>query len=450
MNPQKRSNTVKFGLIIAIILAIGVGIQFTTPNISHPPITGTSFAPEAVMKIYKRACYDCHSNETNLTWYDKLAPASWFVAKDVTEGRSRFNFSAWDQLSSADQQGILWETVNELIAKKMPLQRYAFMHPDARISAADIEVLKNYVNTLPNNKPATAEATSAAIYTAAQQLRDLRGDAGSATDNIPVALNGVKYINSYRHWQIITTPNRFDNNTIRVLYGNDIAAKAIKENKIDHFPDGATVVKVVWNKIEDKEGNVRPGSLNSVQIMTKDDSRFPQTGGWGFALFAGIKLMPTGKTANFAIACYNCHHELASETGYIFDVPPPPAREMFDAGGLEVIAPSMNKSQGTVSILYGNAAARQATLDSSGRHKPGEIYTLATWEQVNDPHWYGSHLNGRLKSVETVSVVRAQDGSTSIDYQLVQGTLPKDPSRLTVDEQDRIALILNQQPAVFP
>ena len=160
--------------------------------------------------------------------------------------------------------------------------------------------------------------------------------------------------------------------------------------------------------------------------------------------------MPTGKTANFATACYNCHHELASETGYIFDVPPPPAREMFDAGGLEVITPFMNKSQGTVSILYGNGAARQATLDSSDQHKPGEIYTLATWEQVNDPHWYGSHLNGRLKSVETVSIVRAPGGTTSIEYQLVQGTVGKDHNGHPVGDQDRIGFIINQQPAVFP
>ena len=447
---MKRSTTQKLGLFVAIIAVVGVGVQFTSPEIKHPPVTGTLSAPESVMKIYKRACYDCHSNETNLRWYDKLAPASWFVVEDVKVARSRFNFSEWDQLSSADQQGILWETVNELMANKMPLQRYTLIHPDARISAADIEVLKNYVNTLPNNKPADAEAARAALNAAGQELRDFRGAAGSAADNIPVALNGVKYINGYRHWQVITTPNRFDNNTIRVLYGNDIATKAIRENKTDPFPDGATVVKVVWNKIEDKEGNVRPGSLNSVQIMTKDDSRFPQTGGWGFALFAGIKLMSTGKTANFATACYNCHHELASETGYIFDVPPPPAREMFEAGDLEDIAPSMNKNQGTVSILYGNSVARQATLDSSNVHKPGEIYSFVTWEQVNDPHWYGSYLNGRLKSVETVSVVRAPDGSTSIEYQLLQGKVGKDPSGHAVGDQDRIGFILSQQPAVFP
>jgi hypothetical protein len=128
----------------------------------------------------------------------------------------------------------------------------------------------------------------------------------------------------------------------------------------------------------------------------------------------------------------------------------PPTREMFDAGGLEVITPSMNKGQGTMSILYGNSAARQTTLDGNNQHKPGERYTLATWEQMNDPHWYGSNINGRLKSVETVSVLPASDGGVSIEYMLVKGSGPKDADGHTISGQDRIGFILNQQPAVFP
>jgi hypothetical protein len=37
----------------------------------------------------------CHSNETNRTWYAHIAPDSWLIAIDVIEGRNRFNFSDW-------------------------------------------------------------------------------------------------------------------------------------------------------------------------------------------------------------------------------------------------------------------------------------------------------------------------------------------------------------------
>jgi hypothetical protein len=444
MKLSKRSK-----IVIAIILIVGVGIQFTTPEFTHPPVTGTPSVPEEVAQIYERACFDCHSNETKLKWYDKIAPASWLVAKDVREGRARFNFSEWNKLSAADQQTILWETVNEMIAGKMPLQSYDALHPDAGISAGDIAILKRYVNSLSNNAPADSVAAAEAVTAAGEELRDFRKKK-VGINAVPVALNGVSYVTGYRQWQVITTPNRFDNYTIRVLYGNDVAVKAIKENKLDPFPNGSTVVKVVWNKIVDKDGNVRPGTLNSIQVMTKDDERFYKTGGWGFALFSGIKLTPFGKTALFETTCFNCHNELARETGYVFDVPLPPTREMFDVNGLEVIAPSMKNAQGTMSILYGNGAARQATLDSSNGHKPGELYTLATWEQVNDPHWYGSNLNGRLESVETVSVLPASSGGVFIEYKLVKGARPKDASGHVIDPQDRIGFILNQRPAVFP
>jgi Haem-binding domain/Cytochrome P460 len=378
-------------IIIAIVIVVAVAIQFLSAEVKNQPVTGEPNAPEAVMQIYKRACYNCHSNETRLEWYDKIAPASWLVARDVREARSRFNFSQWDKLSDADRSSILWETVNVLVAGKMPLRSYTALHADARVSSADIEILKNYVNSLPNYKPADSAAIVASIvaaekeFAATQVVGKDRQAGKTVAGPLPVALNGVEYIPGYRQWQVMSTPNRFDNYTVRVLYGNDIAVKALAKNRINPFPDGAAVVKIVWNKIVDSAGTIRPGTFNSAQIMIKDDKKYAKTGGWGFALFAGVKLMPTGKTAAFETTCYNCHKELASETGLVFDVPP--TREVFDAGGQEVIAPSVNQREGTVSILYGDTAARR--------------YTLATWEQVDDPHWYGSHINGRLLRVDT-------------------------------------------------
>ena len=128
----------------------------------------------------------------------------------------------------------------------------------------------------------------------------------------------------------------------------------------------------------------------------------------------------------------------------------PATREMFDAGDQEVITPSVNQREGTVSILYGNPTARHTLLDSANQHNPGEMYTLATWEQADDLHWYGSHINGRLERVETVNVLSASDGSLLIDYKLVNGSEPKDAAGRPMDTQDRIKAILNQRPAIFP
>jgi hypothetical protein len=442
----------KTGLIITGILLIGVAIQFYTPEIKNPLVTGRPNAPKEVMQIYERACYPCHSNETQLSWYDKIAPVSWIVSADVNEARSRFNFSQWDKLSEKEKQTILWETVNAVITGKMPLKSYTALHSSGNITAAEREVLKNYVNSLSNNRPASERAAAGNVRAAAEELVRYR-QKKEQRDTIPVALNGVKYIEGYRNWQVISTTSRFDNYTMRIVYGNDIAVKAIRENRIKPFPDGATIIKVVWNKIEDKDGMVRPGTFNAVQIMIKDDKKYSKTGGWGFAIFNGQKLIPTGKTALFETTCFNCHKMGASDNGYVFNIPlkdDNAKRAMFDAGRQTVITSHLDQKQQTMSILYGNAAAYRAVLDSNGRHTSGEVFTLTTWQQVPNPHWYGSYINGRVKTVETVSILLSLRGDTLTEYKLLKGDGPRDGNGQPIDRQDRIDFVLGLKPSVFP
>ena len=64
---------------VIILLLIFAGIQFIRPVITNPPVTGNVKVPHEVQTILRNSCYDCHSNETNLSWYDKIVPVSWFV-----------------------------------------------------------------------------------------------------------------------------------------------------------------------------------------------------------------------------------------------------------------------------------------------------------------------------------------------------------------------------------
>ena len=36
-----------------------------------------------------RACFDCHSNQTQYPWYSYVAPISWLVNNDIHEARAR-------------------------------------------------------------------------------------------------------------------------------------------------------------------------------------------------------------------------------------------------------------------------------------------------------------------------------------------------------------------------
>ena len=307
----------KLAWVITGFVLMITGLQFVGQPVQNQPVTAPIKAPDEVVQILQRACYDCHSNETRLSWYDKIAPVSWLVSADVTGARSRFNLSTWDTLTPADQQGRLWEMVNMVLTGKMPLATYTAIHPQSRLSAKDIATLKKYANDI---SPSSYHDT-AIIREADQEYQQFQQQSLPAA-GIPVAANGVKYIPDYRNWQVISNTNRFDNHSIRIVYANAIAVKAIKENQIQPFPEGSTIVKVVWNSIEEKNGDITPGSLNSVQIMIKDNKRFADSKGWGFAKFNGITLKPYGSTPMFNATCFNCH-KIASGNDYIFNLPLP-------------------------------------------------------------------------------------------------------------------------------
>lgn len=305
----------KAWLIAAILIVVAISVQFVQPPVQNGPVSHPFMGPAEVTKIFRKACYDCHSNQTNLKWYDKVAPVSWLVKKDVEVARSRFNFSTWDTLSTSDQQVRLWEMVNMVLTNKMPLGTYAALHPEARLTPHDVNVLKKYVVSV---SPAKYHDT-VQIKKAQLEYNNFKPKTASA-QNIPVAPNGVKFIPDYRNWEVISTTSRFDNHTMRVIYGNAITVKAIKNGQIKPFPNGAAIVKVVWNIIEEKNGEVNPGSFNNIQIMVKDDKRFPDTKGWGFARFNGTDLKPYGDNPMFNTTCFNCH-KIAYATGYVFSIP---------------------------------------------------------------------------------------------------------------------------------
>ncbi len=74
---------VAIALVVFLVVAQAFPIDKTNPS-----VTAEVSAPAPVKDMLKRACYDCHSNETVWPWYSKIAPASWLVAYDIDDGRA--------------------------------------------------------------------------------------------------------------------------------------------------------------------------------------------------------------------------------------------------------------------------------------------------------------------------------------------------------------------------
>ena len=138
------------GIIIAIIIGVyliaAVIMQFMKV-VDNPPINGEISAPPQVMAILKRSCYDCHSNETKITWFQRLPIISSVVASDVHGARSIINFTEWNKYTPIEQDGIIYFSVEKVEKGSMPPSDFVWIHPHAKITPEDKTVLKNWLDS---------------------------------------------------------------------------------------------------------------------------------------------------------------------------------------------------------------------------------------------------------------------------------------------------------------
>ncbi|MBI5232975.1 MAG: cytochrome P460 family protein [Deltaproteobacteria bacterium] len=142
------------------------------------------------------------------------------------------------------------------------------------------------------------------------------------------APNGLSFadIKGYETWQVVAPSYRPDKKEVRYILGNDTLINAYKsgvpENK-KPFPDGSILVKISYSEKQHPAfaAALVPDILQRIEFMVRDEKRFKETGGWGYARFiyeakTGA-FKPYGNNASFANECYQCH-TLVKESDYVF------------------------------------------------------------------------------------------------------------------------------------
>ena len=85
--------------LVVIIVVIGVAVLalsqlIVSPLKTNPPVVSEpKWDSPQTRTLAKRACFDCHSNETVWPWYSNVPPISWLVVSDTVRGRASLNFS---------------------------------------------------------------------------------------------------------------------------------------------------------------------------------------------------------------------------------------------------------------------------------------------------------------------------------------------------------------------
>ncbi len=135
----------------ALVAAACVGLAFAAlqlvpaPPRTNPPIQADRtiqarlhMTPEAA-RVLEHACANCHSNATHWPWYSKVAPGSWLLGTHVNNGRQAMNFSDWTP-DAARSVATLMAACSNMQSGRMPPASYRLMHPEARVTPAEVQV----------------------------------------------------------------------------------------------------------------------------------------------------------------------------------------------------------------------------------------------------------------------------------------------------------------------
>src|SRR5579884_1251635 len=90
------------GVVVAAVVGVLTSPANTNPAVQPAHTLEAKMAvPHDVRSLLRRACYDCHSDETRWPWYSRIPPPSWLLHRDVTKGRKVLNFSEWSDGAGA-------------------------------------------------------------------------------------------------------------------------------------------------------------------------------------------------------------------------------------------------------------------------------------------------------------------------------------------------------------
>jgi len=153
------------------------------------------------------------------------------------------------------------------------------------------------------------------VATATATLAVLGGSAGYAQDKYALkSPAGIAFsdFKGYEDWAVVSSARTDE--VLKVIVANPAMIEAYKAGVPGNgqpFPDGARIAKLQWKPKKSTEAPFVvdvPDVFSQAFVMEKDSKRFPNSGGWGYALFnydpASDKFTADPSPADCGHACH--------------------------------------------------------------------------------------------------------------------------------------------------
>lgn len=155
-------------------------------------------------------------------------------------------------------------------------------------------------------------AVSGSVAVSAQDKYSLKSPSGIAFSDF----------RGYEDWAVVSSARTDE--VLKVIVANPAMIKAFKAGVPGNgqpFPEGSRIVKLQWKPKKSTEAPFVvdvPDVFTQAFVIEKDSKRFPNTGGWGYALF-NYDAMTGEFTADAATAdCGHSCHVAVKSKDYIF------------------------------------------------------------------------------------------------------------------------------------
>ena len=141
----------------------------------------------------------------------------------------------------------------------------------------------------------------------------------NAANTTTATSHGIPYPEGWQNWAPISMSYRSDNNTVRIIYGNDVAVKAARSKNTNPWPDNAIIGKAVWKaaKLKNWKPADAPGEFIHAEFIFKDSKKYADTHDWGWARWVGMEQKPFEKGMDVCITC----HRPVRDRDWIFTDP---------------------------------------------------------------------------------------------------------------------------------
>jgi hypothetical protein len=166
------------------------------------------------------------------------------------------------------------------------------------------------------------------VITIAALLAALGGMALAAQDKYTVQVPGglaLSEFRGYEDWQTVAVSQTEEK--LKVILANPVMIDAYRAGVPGNgkpFPDGSKIAKIEWKPKKNAESpfavNV-PDTLAGIGFIEKDNKRFPDTGGWGYAQFSHDAASDTFRPDERYVGDAKCGaacHTIVQAKDYIF------------------------------------------------------------------------------------------------------------------------------------